>query len=171
MMLRTTIAITIATLFGAAPAFACETITSERVKLSSCIDSTTWALQDPQGVQEYLYYSTDNAVGFALITEAETVALSAFRNAILGNAVGAAAEGNPENVAIVSERVETIAGRAWNVIEYEVNTGEQQIRFQNFYYVQPGFGSTQFVYWSEPDGATAAAYRAGQMLATVAFVE
>ena len=170
-MLRTTIAVAIAAALAGAPALACETITSERVKLSSCIDEATWAIQDPQGVQEYLYYSTDNAVGFALITEVETVALSAFRNAILGNAVGAAIDANPENVVIVSERVETIAGRAWNVIEYEVNTPDQPIRFQNFYYVQPGFGSTQFVYWSEPDGATAAAYRAGRMLATVAFVD
>ena len=45
----------------------------------------------------------------------------------------------------------------------------QELLFQNFYYVQPGFGSTQFVYWSIVSDATSAAYRAGQTLASVQF--
>lgn len=168
-MLKIVSAAVAAALLIAAPAFACDTIISARVKLSACVDGATWAVQAPQGVQEYLYYSTDGNVGFAVITEADTAAVSEYRQAILSNAVAAALDGSPDNVSVVSERIETIGGKAWNVIEYEVKTADQPILFQNFYYVQPGFGSTQMVYWSVPQDATSAAYRAGQMLATLEF--
>lgn len=160
-----------ATVFLVAPAMACDTVTSSKVPLTACVDAAGWALQAAQGDQEFLYYSTDETIGFTIISEKETVAVADYRAAILANAAAAAADSKPENVTILSERVENIGGKAWNVIEYQVATPDQPILFQNFYYVQPGFGSTQFVYWSAPESGTSAAYRAGQMLSTVAFTQ
>ena len=153
------------------PALACETVTSTKVKLSACIDTTGWATQTPAGDQEFLYYSSDETIGFAVINETGAWPVSQFREAILTNAAAAAADAKPENVTVVSERLENIGGKAWNVIEYQVATADAPLLFQNFYYVQPGFGSTQFVYWSIPEGGTSAAFRAGQMLATIQFTE
>lgn len=159
-----------AALMMAVPAWACDTINSKVVKISICIDDTDWVLQAPQGVQELLYFNTDETIGFTLITEKETVAVSDFRAAILNNAIGGAGEGATiDDVKVVSERIENIGGRPWNVIEYQIGTQGQELLFQNFYYVQPGFGSTQLVYWSSPVNATSAAYRAGQMQTGVAF--
>jgi hypothetical protein len=160
-----------AVLLAGTPALACETLTSTKVKLSTCIDTTAWAVQTPAGDQEFLYYSNDETVGFTIINENGAWPVSQFREAILANATAAALDAKPENVSVVSERLENIGGKAWNVIEYQVTTADAPLLFQNFYYVQPGFGSTQFVYWSVPEGGTSAAFRAGQMLSTVQFVE
>lgn len=153
------------------PALACETITSTKVKLSACVDSTGWATQTPAGDQEFLYYSSDETIGFAVISENGAWPVSQFREAILSNAASAALDAKPENVSIVSERLENIGGKAWNVIEYQVLTADAPLLFQNFFYVQPGFGSTQFVYWSIPEGGTSTAFRAGQMLSTIQFTQ
>ena len=153
------------------PALACETVTSTKVKLSACIDTTGWATQTPSGDQEFLYYSSDETIGFTVINENGAWPASQFREAILSNAAAAALDAKPENVKIVSERLENVGGKAWNVIEYQVQIPDGALLFQNFYYVQPGFGSTQFVYWSAPEGGTSAAFRAGLLLASLHFTE
>ncbi|WP_421759421.1 hypothetical protein [Devosia sp.] len=159
-----------AVLLMAAPAWACDTINSKVVKMSVCVDDTDWVLQAPQGAQELLYYNADQTLAFTLITEKETFPVSDFRSAILANAVSGAGDGATiDDVNILSERIENVGGKPWNVIEYQVGKQGGGYIFQNFYYVQPGFGSTQFIFWSLPDAATAAAYRAGQMLTDVAF--
>lgn len=153
------------------PALACETITSTKVKLNACVDTTSWATQTPSGDQEFLYFSSDETMGFAVISENAAWPVAKYREAILSNAAAAALDAKPENVTIVGERLENIGGKAWNVIEYQVQIPDGALLFQNFYYVQPGFGSSQFVYWSAPEGGTSTAFRAGQMLATVQFTE
>jgi len=153
------------------PALACETITSTKVKVSACIDTNGWATQTPSGDQEFLYFSSDETIGFAVINENGAWPASQFREAILSNAAAAALDAKAENVTIVGERLENIGGKAWNVIEYQVQIPDGALLFQNFYYVQPGFGSSQFVYWSAPEGGTSTAFRAGQMLATVQFTQ
>ena len=159
-----------AALLMAAPAWACDTINSKNVKISTCVDDSEWVLQAPQGAQELLYFNADDTIGFTMITEKETVAVSDYRAAILNNAIGGAGEGGTaDDVKVVKERIENIGGKPWNVIEYQVGKPGSELLFQNFYYVQPGFGSTQFVYWSLPGDSNAAAYRAGQMLSLVQF--
>ncbi|MDB5541483.1 MAG: hypothetical protein JWQ89_3210 [Devosia sp.] len=169
--MKTVLFAAMAGLLVGTPTLACETITSTKVKLSACVDDTGWAAQTPAGDQEFLYYSSDETIGFTIINEKGAWPVSQFREAILANATAAATDAKPENVTIVSERLENIGGKAWNVIEYQVVTPDAPLLFQNFYYVEPGFGSTQFVYWSIPEGATSAAFRAGQMLSTVQFLK
>lgn len=169
----TKIALFVATaaLLFSAPALACETLTSTKVKLSVCVDDTAWTAQTPAGDQEFLYYSGDETSAFTVISEKGAWPVADFRAAILANAAAAAIDAKPENVTVVSERLEKIAGKAWNVIEYQVTTPDTPLLFQNFYFVEPGFGSTQFVYWSVPEGGTTAAFRAGQILSTVQFTQ
>jgi hypothetical protein len=153
--------------FLVTPAFAaCDTITSQNLKLAACIDDSDWVLQAPQGDQEFLYFSGDQTVGFTIITEKETFTAADFRGAVLTNAKNA---NNGNDVTIDKERVENVADRPWNVIEYRLGAAGPELTFQNFYYSQPGFGSVQIVFWSLPADATIAAYRAGKLLNTLQY--
>ncbi len=149
------------------PAFAvCDTVNSRVLKLSACIEEGDWVIQAPQGAQEFLFFSTDEKVGFTIISEAETFSVSEFRRAVLIN--GKNANGGVD-VAVVAERTETVADTAWNVIEYQFGSGASELIFQNFYHSRPGFGSVQVVFWSTPGDDTVAAYRAGKLLSTLKF--
>jgi len=153
--------------FAASPAFAaCDTINSKTLKLSACIDDSDWVLQAPQGDQEFLYFSGDEKVGFTIITEKDTFTASDFRRAVLAN--GRSANGD-KDVSVLAERVENVAEKPWNVIEYQLGEAGQELEFQNFYYSQPGFGSVQLVFWSIPADATVTAYRAGRLLSSLSY--
>lgn len=159
-----------ATLLFAVPAFACEEISSQRLKISACIDDADWELQAPQGAQEFLYFSNDQKFGFTMITEKETIDLKSFRENIIQNAAAGAGEGKTvDDVKVNGERTETIGGKSLNEIEYAINSSGTDLVFQNFYYVDKKFGSLQLVFWSIPADATAAAFKAGQILSTVKF--
>jgi hypothetical protein len=166
-MHKTILAAAVATGLMVTPAFAeCDTVSSQNLKLSACVDASDWELQTPQGDQEFLYFSGDQTVGFTIITEKETFTASDFRGAVLTNAKNAN-EGN--DVTIVRERVENVADKPWNVIEYQLGAAGEELTFQNFYYSQPGLGSVQVVFWSLPSDATVAAYRAGKLLNTLQY--
>jgi hypothetical protein len=168
MLKLTLAAVTVAAAaFAASPAVAaCDTINSKNLKLSACIDESDWVLQAPQGDQEFFYLSADERVGFTIITEKETFTATDFRGAILANAKS----GNEgTDVPVIGERVENVADKPWNVIEYQFGGAGQELEFQNFYYSQPGFGSVQLVFWSVPGDATVAAYRAGRLLGTLSY--
>lgn len=157
-----------AALLFAGPAFACEEISSQRLGLSACIDDADWELQAPQGAQEFLYFSADQRFGFTIITEKETIDLKSFRENILQNAAAGAGEGKTlDDVKINGERTEIVGGKSVNEIEYAINSSGTDLVFQNFYYVDKNYGSLQLVFWSIPADATAAAFRAGQILSTV----
>jgi len=145
---------------------ACDTIKSRNVGLSACIDDAEWELRAPQGDQEFLFFSLDQRVGFTVITEQASFTASDFRRAVLVN--GMNANGGKE-VQVVSERVESVGGRSWNVIEYQLGEPGEELEFQNFYYSQPDFGAVQVVFWSTPGDATLAAYRAGVVLSSVGY--
>jgi hypothetical protein len=70
---------------------------------------------------------------------------------------------------VVGERIENVGGKPWNVIEYDTTINGTVFLFTEFYYLAPGFGSAEFIYWTIPDLATQAAFRAGQMMASVQF--
>jgi hypothetical protein len=160
-------ALSLATIVAVSPAFAaCDTINSRNVKLSACVDENDWVIQAPQGDQEYLYFSSDDKVGFTIITEKQTFSASEFRSAVLINARNA---NNGADPRVVSERVENVSEKPWNFIEYQFGAAGQDLEFQNFYYSQPGFGAVQMVFWSLPADATVAAYRAGVLLSTLKY--
>jgi len=160
-------AVAVATALIVSPAFAaCDTVNSKNLKLSACIDENDWVVQPQQGDQEFLFFSADEKVGFTIITEKATFTASDFRKAVLIN--GKAANGD-KDVQVVAERVENVADKPWNVMEYQFGEAGQELEFQNFYYSQPGFGSVQVVFWSVPADATVAAYRAGRVLSTLSY--
>ncbi len=157
----------VATVLSVTPAFAaCDTVNSRVLKLSACIEENDWVIQAPLGAQEFLFFSPDQKVGFAIISEAQTFSGTDFRRAVLIN--GKNANGGVD-VRVLAERVETVADTAWNVIEYEFGTADQKLVFQNFYHSRAGFGSVQIVFWSVPGDDNVAAYRAGRLLGTVRY--
>lgn len=160
-------AVAVATVFAVSPAFAaCDTVNSKVIKLSACIDEGDWEVQPQQGDQEFLYFSPDQKVGFTIITEKEAFTPSDFRSAVLINGKNA---NNGTDPQILSERVENVGDKPWNVMEYQFGEAGQELEFQNFYYSQPGFGSVQVVFWSLPSDNTIAAYRAGRILSTLQY--
>lgn len=157
-----------ATVFSTSSAFAaCDTIDSATIKLSACVEQAAWLAQPVGGNgQEFLYFSPDQRVAFTVITEKEPFTPADFRSAVLIN--GRNANGG-QDPTVVSERVENVQDKPWNVIEYIVGGPGEELQFQNFYYSQPGFGSVQVVFWSLPGDATIAAYQAGRVLSSVSY--
>jgi hypothetical protein len=154
-----------AALLVAAPALACTDISSKTLKLTGCVDEE-WVAGEGKGAQEFVYATADQNFGLQVITETGVVAAQAFHDAILNNAVSAI-QGKPDDVKVISERVENIDGKPFNVLEYTIPNNGNPVLFQNFYYSQPGVGSIQILGYSLVTDGTAAAYKTGVFASTV----
>jgi hypothetical protein len=152
-------------LLFAAPALACTDITSKTVQLTACVDEQ-WKPLDGTGAQEFVYQTADDNFGMMVITEKDAFPATQFHDAIIANAVKGAG-GKADDVKVVSERIENIDGKAFNVLEYTLANSGNPILFQNYYYSQPGFGSLQILGYSLETDATASAFRTGMFAATV----
>jgi hypothetical protein len=154
-----------AALLFAAPALACTEISSKTVKLTGCVD-TGWVAGTGTGAQEFVYLTEDQSYGLMVITEKEAFVATQFHDAILANAVSGSG-GNKDDVKVISERIENVGGKPFNVIEYTIANSGNPILFQNFYYSQPGYGSVQILGYSLQTDATAAAFKTGMFAGTV----
>jgi hypothetical protein len=154
-----------AVLLFAAPAFACTDITSKTLKLTGCVDEE-WVAGTGTGAQEFVYATADQNFGMQLITETDVVAAQAFHDAILANAASAIGD-KADDVKAVSERVENIDGKAFNVLEYTIPNDGNPILFQNFYYSQPGLGSIQLLGYSLETDAATTAFKVGKFASTL----
>jgi hypothetical protein len=168
-MLKPTLIGVAAALLIAAPGLACSDIASKTIKLTGCID-TEWVAGEGKGAQEFVYATADQNFGLQVITETGVVAAQAFHDAIIGNAVKAI-NGTADDVKIISERVEHIDGKPFNVLEYTIPNNGTPVLFQNFYYSQPGFGSVQILGYSLESDGTTAAYKTGVFASTVKLGE
>ncbi len=147
----------------AAPAFACTSISSAAVKLSGCVDEQ-WQTTTPNG-QEFAYLTADQNFALQIVTEPAVLAAQQLHDAIIANAV--TASGSKDGVKEIGERVESVDGKPFNVLEYTVVEGPNTFDFQNLYYSAPGFGTVQILAVSLPKDAAAAAFKQGQFAATV----
>jgi hypothetical protein len=154
-----------AALLFAAPALACTDIASKTLKLTGCVDEE-WVAGTGTGAQEFVYATADQNFGMQVITETDVVAAQAFHDAILANAASAIS-GKADDVKAVSERVENIDGKAFNVLEYTIPNDGNPILFQNFYYSQPGLGSIQLLGYSLETDASTTAFKVGKFAATL----
>jgi hypothetical protein len=153
-------------LLAAAPAFAaCTDISSATIALTACVDSE-WVQGEGTGAQEFVYLTADQNFGLMVITEKEVIPTAQFREAIVTNAVNGSG-GNKDDVKIVGERIVSIDGKPFNVLEYTIANNGNPILFQNFYYSAPGFGSLQILGYSLVADATAAGFRAGVFAASM----
>ncbi len=152
-------------LLAAGPALACADISSKTVKLTGCVPEE-WVAGTGTGAQEFVYATADQNYGLMVITEAETFPGSQFHDAIIANAIHGVGD-KKDDISVVSERIENIDGKPFNVLEYEAANAGNPILFQNFYYSQPGFGSVQILSYSLTKDATVAAYKAGVFASTV----
>lgn len=166
-MLRPLLAGATLALLVAAPAFACTDISTKTVKLTGCVDDQ-WQAQagEVQGAVEYAFLTEDQNFGLQVITETAVLPPDKLIDGILGNAVSAAG-GNKDNVKLVSQRTETVDGKAVGEVEYSLTDGKFTITYQNLYYSAPGFGTVQILVYSTPEMATQAAFKQGQFVATV----
>ncbi len=147
------------------PGWACETLQSQVVPLSICIDADLWGPETAVSPQEFLYFDKDQTVGFTLITELGSTTDADYRAAIIKNA---SAAGEP---SVLGERTERIAGQKWNVIEYATKSDGTNLVFQNFYLVNPGVGAIQMAFWSGDADVSKAGVWAGMILATAQFTD
>ena len=154
----------------AAPALAdCADISSKTIKLTGCVDKE-WVQGEGTGAQEFVYLTADQNYGLMVITESEAFPATQFHDAIIANAVHGAGD-KKDDVKVVSERIENINGKPFNVLEYTLANNGQPILFQNYYYSQPGFGSVQILGYSLQTDATAAAFKTGLFASTVKLGE
>lgn len=164
-MLKTLVAGAGLALLTAVPAFAaCTEISSTTIALSGCIDSE-WQAIEGTGAQEFSYLTGDQNFGLMLITEKEVIPTAQFREAIIQNAITGSG-GTADDIKTVGERIVSIDGKPFNVLEYTVPNSGNPILFQNFYYSAPGYGSLQILAYSLVTEATASAFRAGVFAGT-----
>ena len=143
----------------------CTEIISKTIKLSGCVDNE-WVASEGTGAQEFTYLTADQNFGLMVITEKDVFPASQFRDAIIANAV-AGSTGNKDDVKIISERIESIDGKPFNVLEYTIPNDGNPILFQNFYYSLPGYGSVQILGYSLASEATAAAVKSGVFASSI----
>lgn len=152
-------------LLTVAPAFAaCTPISSATIALTGCIDGE-WQPIEGTGAQEFSYLTADQNFGLMLITEKDVIPTAQFREAIIQNAINGSG-GTADDVKTVRERIVSVDGKPFNVLEYTIPNGGNPILFQNFYYSAPGYGSLQILAYSLETDATASAYRAGVFAGT-----
>ncbi len=164
-MLKTILAGAALTLLTAMPAFAaCTEISSKTIALTGCIDSE-WQPIEGTGAQEFSYLTADQNFGLMLITEKETIPAATFREAIIQNAVTGSG-GTAADVKVVGERIVSIDGKPFNVLEYSIPNNGNPIIFQNYYYSAPSYGSLQILAYSLAADASAAGFRAGTFAGT-----
>ena len=164
-MLKTILAGATLALLTALPAFAaCTEISSKTIALTGCIDNE-WQPIDKSGAQEFSYLTADQNFGLMLITEKEVIPTAQFRTAIIQNAIKGSG-GTADDVKTVGERIVSIDGKPFNVIEYTIPNDGNPILFQNFYYSAPGYGSLQILAYSLVTDATASGFRAGVFAGT-----
>lgn len=152
-------------LISAASAMACTDISSATVALSGCVGDE-WTQTQGTGAQEFVYGTSDGNFGMMLITEKDVFTMAQFRDAIIQNAINGNG-GDPAKVQVVGERIETISGEPWSVVEYAVDYQGSPLTFQNYYLSKPGFGSVQILGYSLTSMASAAAFKTGVFAATV----
>ena len=150
----------------ATPALACTDISSKTVKLTGCVDEQ-WVPGKPSSdAQEFPYATADGNFGMQVITQTDAVSAQAFHDSIIGNAA-AAINGKPEDIKVISEHIENVDGKPFNVLEYSIPNDGNPIIFQNYYYSQPGFGSVQLLGYSLEADAAAAGFKLGAFAATL----
>ncbi|MEQ1901933.1 MAG: hypothetical protein ABL866_14515 [Devosia sp.] len=155
-----------AALLLSAPVLACTEVSSATVKLTGCIDAQ-WGQIEGSGAIEFNYLTSDQNFALQLITETAVLPAQALHDAVIANAVSSIG-GNADGVKTIAERVESIDGRPFNVLQYEVTDANGlTISYQNFYLSQPGFGTLQILVFSLPPDAAAAGFKAGQFASTI----
>lgn len=152
-------------LASAASAMACTDISSATVALTGCV-SEEWTQSEGTGAQEFVYGTADGNFGMMLITEKDVFTMAQFRDAIIQNAINGNG-GDASKVQVLGERIETIAGEPWSVVEYAVDYQGSPLTFQNYYLSKPGFGSVQILGYSLTTMASAAAFKTGVFAGTV----
>ena len=152
-------------LVSAASAVACTDISSATVALTGCVE-TEWQQTAGTGAQEFVYGTADGNFGIMVITEKDVFTMAQFRDAIVANAVNGNG-GDASKVQVLGERIETISGEPWSVVEYNVDYQGSPLTFQNYYLSKPGFGSVQILGYSLTSMATAAAFKTGVFASTV----
>jgi hypothetical protein len=141
-------------------------LTSGTLTISACVAHAAWEAGEGTGAQEFVFFSKDGNVGFAVITETEYAPSAAYRDAIIAFAASAGGV-KPEDVKVFNERDETFNGKVWGVMRYQVTTGGNLLEFVNYRYSDPAFGSTQFIFWTLPELAQAGAPMAQKVMESV----
>lgn len=145
-------------------------VKSQKLKLEACVDPAVWDSSPGSGDQEFVYFSQDGKAGFAIVTETPNVDLKAYHDAILEFATKQS--GAPQPLASFDDASATINGKAWGSMHYTVKVQDNTLEFLNYYYSEPGLGSTQFIFWSTPgDAAMVANDLAGKVMPTVTVVQ
>jgi hypothetical protein len=143
-----------------------DVLTSNAVKISACVEHATWEAGDGTGAQEFVFFSKDGNVGFAIITEAAYAPSAAYRDAIVAFAAQAGGVA-PEDIKVFNERDETFGGKIWGVMRYQVSTDGTLLEFVNYRYSDAKLGSTQFVFWTLPEMVQVAVPMAQKVMETV----
>lgn len=122
---------------------------SKRIALSLCLPAVWKVDAASPGSVELQAENTDLDLFMAVIVDRLDTTPEAVRRAALFHAAKAAGV-RVEDIPVVAERSEKVAGRDWNYLEYEVSMAGTKLRFGNYNIALPKGGAVQIAFWASP---------------------
>jgi len=141
-----------------------DAVQSHRITFGLCIDPAVWSAAEPQGAQEFLFFSTDGKAALAVTPEVDYLDVETLRTAIASNA--AEASGVPlDKIAFVPDPAVDVGGHEWQGVRYTVPVNEQQFAYLNYHISEPAVGTVQLTFWTEPGDEALSSSLASDVLA------
>lgn len=127
---------------------ACETIDSQVLPVSICLDEAVWSLGNTEGEKEHSFRRKDHEHYLLVITEKDYFPQKTLRDAILVNAQNAA---GLKKIEVRNELTANVGGRIFDRIVYRASIDGLDVTYDNYYLGLEGAGSVQFVFFSLTD--------------------
>jgi hypothetical protein len=141
---------------------------SKQIKMAFCFDPKTWSVGQAQGVQEFMYLSTDNTTGVLTIPDSSYYELADLHAAV---PVSAAENGNTTVEALGATEAPTIIidGKTWMGTRYKQSVDGTEFSYLDYHTTGEGFGTVQVVFWTVPGDEAQSDAKAKDFLKQVVF--
>lgn len=140
---------------------------SKQVRLAFCFDPKTWTVGAPQGVQEFMYLSTDNTTGVIIIPDANIYPLADLHAAVPESA---ASNGGTTVEALGASDAPSIdiGGKTFMGTRYKMSVDGTEFSYLD-YHTSGEAGTVQVIFWTAPGDEAQSDAKAKVFLSQIVF--
>lgn len=140
---------------------------SKQVRMAFCFDPSTWTNGTPQGVQEFMYLSTDNTTGVIIIPDANIYPLADLHAAVPESA---ASNGGTTVAAIGAADAPSIdiGGKTFMGTRYKMSVDGTEFSYLD-YHTSGDAGTVQVIFWTAPGDEAQSDAKAKVFLSQIVF--
>ena len=140
---------------------------SKQIRMAFCFDPSTWAIATPQGVQEFMYLSTDNTTGVIIIPDANIYPLADLHAAVPESA---ASNGSTTVDAIGATDAPSIdiGGKTFMGTRYKMSVEGTEFSYLD-YHTSGDSGTVQVIFWTVPGDEAQSDAKAKVFLSQIVF--